>query len=1049
MRKLFFLFACIFFVSIGLIHAQSQAISGKVISADDGQPVFGASVMVKGTTVGTITNENGAFLINVPSGKVLLFRFVGMVSLEVVPTKNMIVKLESDRLSLNEVIVTALGIPRAQKSIGYSATTVSSTDLTENRRSDVATAISGKIAGVQVSSTSSDPGSSNSIIIRGINSLSGNNQPLFVVDGVPLTNNSVVSEEWLDSGYDYGNGANLINPDDVESMTVLKGAASTALYGGRAANGVVMITTKSGKKNKGSIGLEYNGGMQFSEILRLPEFQNEFGMGWDGTHTMTENGSWGPKFDGSMQRWGTVYDDSQKWKPYVAMKNNVKDFFETGVQYTNSVSLNGANDVSDYFVSLSNMNDNGLIPSDVDTYKRTTFSFRGSYKVDKLKISTSVNYADQTNNFAPSGQGLTIVNSLYQVPRDISIVSMSNLKDPFNTLDYFFTPYGITNPYWIIENIQNTYNQRKLYGKMEFNYDITENLKAMYRVGLDVSNSENHIGIPAISSAVGTPNEGQIDQDGLVSVTMSRLQEINQDFWLNYNRAFNGVNMNLIVGGSSLSRTNTKLIAEVTGLDLFTWYNLSNSGKTPTVSENLTQYRLLGAFAQAEFEYQNMLFLTLSARNDWSSTLPKGKNGFFYPGATLSYDFTRMLPSDTKDVFSYGKLRVAWGQTGGDADPYSLDPYYAKSKVSTTFSENAFPLGGVNAFTLGNTLGSSTLSPEITTEWEIGTNLSFMQNRIKVDLSYYNSVSDKQIFDLDMDYSTGYTTQWTNLGKISNKGIEALVSADLVKTKELVWNVTLNYSKNNNMVVSLPDEMGGEAKLNGYSDNYMIAKVGKPIGFKTYTSKKTSDGRLIVNPTNGLPQQATEMSYIGKMDYDYEMGLGSTITYKGVSLGCQFDIRQGGLMYSRTKEINYFVGNAIQTSYNDRNPFIIPNSVVENEDGTYSENTVPISVADQGEYWENGANEMDAAFLIDKSYIKLRSVTFGYVIPKSILANVSFIKEARVQMFGNNLLVWTPASQTFIDPEVSSAGNDLDGKWGEFSVNPTTRKVGFNVMLKF
>jgi len=1047
MRKLLFLFACFFLASIGLASAQSRSVTGKVISADDGEPITGATVVVKGTTAGVITNQQGVFTLNVTGQRTLLVTFIGMVPVEIPATNNVVVKMQNDRTNLNEVIVTALGITRSQKSIGYSATSVKSAEITQTRRSDVVSALSGKIAGVQIASTSSDPGSSNSIIIRGVSSLSGSNQPLFVVDGVPMSNNATVGSDWLNGGYDYGNSANLVNPDDVESITVLKGAASTALYGSRAANGVVMITTKSGKKNAG-LGVEYNGGMQFSEILRLPEFQNEFGMGWDGNHTLIENGSWGPKFDGSLQLWGTVYNHSQKRKPFVAMENNVRDFFETGVQYNNSVSVNGANDNSDFFVSMSQLHDDGLIPSKADTYDKLTFSFRGSYKAKNLKISTSLNYADQQNQFAANGQGLTIVNSLYQIPRDISIVSLKDQNDPFNTLDYYFTPYGITNPYWLINNNKNSYNQRKMYGKLEFNYDITRNLKALYRAGLDVSNSENHIGEPRIVGTIGTPNEGQIDQEGYAGVTMARRQEINQDFLLNYTNKFDDLNVNLIAGASTTDSKVSGLSASVTNLDIYTWYNLSNSGSTPVVSENLSRYRLFGLLAQAEFDYKDMLFLTLTARNDWSSTLPKGSNTFFYPGATLSYTFSEMLPDDVKGLLDFGKIRVAIGQTGNDASPYMIDPYYVKSSASTTFSANSFPLGGVNAFSLGNTLGSSKLIPEITTEWEIGTNLAFMQNRLNIDFAYYNSVSDKQIFALNMDPSAGYTFQVANLGKISNKGIEALVSGDLIRTKDLTWNVSVNYTKNNGRVESLPAELGGEATLSGLSSCYMVAQVGKPIGFKTFTAQKDPENNIIVS-TNGLPKQSTEMSYIGKYDYDYEMGIGTTVTYKGFSLGCSFDIRQGGLMYSRTKDINYFVGNAIQTTYNDRNPFIIPNSVIENSDGTFSKNTTPISVANIGEYWDSGANDMDAAYLVDKSFIKLRNVSLGYTLPKSVLANMDFIKEARIQLFGNNLFLWAPASQTFIDPETSSNGNDLQGKWGEYSVNPTTRKIGFNVMLKF
>ena len=394
-----------------------------------------------------INNSSTAIYILDSSAKTLRVSFVGMQTQEVAIKPNLRVVLKSDAEVLDEVVVTAMGIKRSEKALGYSATSVNSERITETRTSDIMSSLSGKIAGVQISNTSSDPGASNSVIIRGVSSLSGSNQPLYVVDGVPLNNSAVYSTDGLNSGYDFGNGANAVNPDDVESMTILKGAAATALYGSRAASGVVMITTKTGKKNKG-LGIEYNGGLQWSTILRLPEFQNEFGMGWNGDHTELENGSWGPRFDGSMQLWGNKYENSQKLKPYSPIKNNIKDFFDAGFRYNNSVSFNGATDKSEYYVSFSQISDDGMIPTDADSYDKYTFSARGSHKVKALTFSSSLNYSYQKNKFATTGQGLTMLNSLYQTPRDVSIISLQDQNDIFNSPGYFYTPYGVMNPYY-------------------------------------------------------------------------------------------------------------------------------------------------------------------------------------------------------------------------------------------------------------------------------------------------------------------------------------------------------------------------------------------------------------------------------------------------------------------------------------------------------------------------------------------------------------------------------------------------------------------------
>ena len=1050
MKRKLMMFLTLFILGIGWVSAQVR-VQGTVVD-EAGEPIIGATVVVKGTSQGTVTDVDGSFTLTAPADGTLVISYVGYATQEVPVSPTVRVVLSEEVEMLEEVIVTAMGIRRSEKTLGYAAASVSGDEITEARTSDIMSGLSGKIAGVQISSTAPDPGSSNSIIIRGISSLGMSNQPLFIVDGAPIDNSSVYSDDWLNNAYDYGNGANLVNPDDVASMTILKGAAATALYGSRAANGVVLITTKSGTSAKG-MGIEYNGGLQGANILRLPEFQNEFGMGWDGTHTLIENGSWGPKFDGSMQLWGNIYNNSQKMKPYLPLENNVRDFFETGFRYSNSLSIGGANDKYDYFVSFSQLSDDGLIPSDVDTYDRYTFSLRGSYQIKGLNVSASVNYADQTNRFAPTGQGLTIINSLYQIPRDVSIVGMKDLSDPFNSLDYFFTPYGITNPYWLIENVENKFNQRKLFGKFQADYNILENLVATYRLGFDSSNNQYKIGNPRITGTPGTPNEGQIDQDGNVEVTAIRRQELNHDFLLNFNTTFTDFTLNALGGVNVNERTYSNVTSSITGLDIPTFYNLSNSASAPVVEERNEIRRLVGVFGNIELGYKEFLFANISARNDWSSTLPKGNNSFFYPGVTLSFIFTELLPRDIRNIFSFGKLRLAYGKTGNDAPVYVINPYYVKASASTTFSSNSFPLGGLNAYTLSNRLGNNNLSPEITTEYEIGANVAFYNGRINIDFAYYDRKSDGQIFPLNMDPATGYTSQYMNLGQIGNKGVELLVGLTPIDINGFKWKLNWNYTKNNNKVISLPEELGGETSLSGLSSNYLVAEVGKPIGFKTYRAKTTKDGQIIVNSKTGLPQPTDKMEYIGKMDYDYEMGLLNNFSYKGLSVGFDFDFRKGGLMFSRTKDINYFVGNAIQTIYNERNPFIIPNSVIEVRDNkdnvSYVENTVPISVADQGEYWANGATDMDAGFLIDKSFIKLRSANITYNIPNKWLRKINFLTGVQFSFYGNNLFVWTPKSNTFIDPEVSTNGNDLEGKFGEFSANPSTRKFGFNLKLKF
>ncbi|KXT40280.1 SusC/RagA family TonB-linked outer membrane protein [Bacteroides intestinalis] len=1065
MRKRMSLFMTSLFISISLMTAQVVNVGGIVVSAEDGEPIIGASVLVKGTTTGTITDVDGKFNFNNLSASAtsLIVSYVGMKTQEVQIQKTaMRIELATDTEVLDEVVVTAMGIKRSEKALGYAATSVKADRITETRTSDVMSGLAGKIAGVQISTTSSDPGSSTSVVIRGVSSLSGSNQPLYVVDGVPLNNTSIRSSDGLNSGFDFGNGANAINPDDVENMTILKGAAATALYGSRAANGVVMITTKSGKKNQG-IGIEYNGGVQWSTILRLPEFQNEFGMGWNGNHTELENGSWGPRLDGSMQLWGNIYNNSQKLKPFLAQENNVRDFFDAGFRYSNSLSFNGATDRSNYFVSFSQISDDGMIPTDADSYDKYTFSARGSHKVGNLTFSSSLNYSFQKNDFATTGQGLSMLNSIYQTPRDVSIIGLQDMNDPFNTPGYYYTPYGVTNPYYILENYLNSYESERFYGKFQMDYDFLKYFKFTYRMGLDTSTGQNDRGVPNLYALFyeNTPNgDGQgasspfSGETGSYTQRITRQREINQDLMVSFDMPINDFRINAIVGFNGNERKYSYQDVEVRDLTIPTWFNLSNSSSTPSVTTYQEMRRLMGVFGQFEASWKDMLYLTLTARNDWSSTLPKENRSFFYPGFTTSFIFSELLGDGVRDWLSFGKVRASWGKTGNDADVYMVNPVYGQSAISIPFGSLLFPLNGVNAFSAGNTLGSNTLSPEMTTEYELGLNMAFFNNRLSFDAAYYNRNSDRQIFSLNMDPATGYTYQNMNLGKIRNQGIEALVNITPIQMKNFSWELGLNITKNWSKVISLPEQLGGQASIFGFSGGTgMYAITGYPVGvFRAEVAARDPEGHIIVNSSTGLPVAADEYAIVGDMNNKYQLGLSTTLRYKGWTLSADFDIRKGGIMYSRTKDINYFTGNAIQTAYNDRNTFIVPNSVnrVTDSNGnvTYVENTTPITGSNIYAYWGAGGDGMGSASLIDKSFVKLRSLVLGWDVPKKWLAKTP-ITELRLSAYGNNLFLWTPSDNTFIDPETTSFGNDLAGNFGEYTANPSSRRFGFNLMVKF
>ena len=1055
MKKRLTMFLATLLLCMGTALAQTK-VTGTVLSQEDGQPIIGAAVKVDGTQTGMLTDVNGKFSLTLPQGRnQITISYLGYESKTLTAKNGMRVFLKSDATALDEVVVTAMGIKRSAKAIGYSATAVDGEEIAAARTADVMSSLQGKVAGVSISSATGDPGASNSVIIRGISSLSGNNQPLYVIDGVPMNNSAVFSTDGLNSGYDFGNGANAVNPDDVDNMTILKGAAATALYGSRAANGVILITTKSGKAQQKGLGIEYNGGLQWEQVMRLPQMQNTFGMGWNGDKTDDENGSWGPKFDGSTLKWGTVYNNSQQIKSYLPIENNMKDFFDTGFRYSNSLSFNGATDKSDYFVSFSHIKDDGIIPTNADSYKKMTFSARGSHKIKSLTFSSSLNYAYQKNNFVQTGQGFeNMYNSIMQTPRDIAIAELKDLSYPFNTPGYYYTPYSVMNPYYILENHLNENESERFYGKFQLDYDFLKWFKLTYRFGLDTSTAHHHMGVPNYAALFpDTPNwDSELSsQTGSTSRRTTRRREINQDVMLTFDMPINDFNINAVVGFNGNERKLDYLDSKVTNLTVPTYFNVSNSAEIPTTKEYQWLRRYFGVYAQAELAWKNMLYLTLTGRNDWSSTLPKENRSFFYPGATLSFIFSELLKEKTPWL-SFGKLRLAWGKTGNDADVYMTDPYYTQGLFNSSgWADSKFPFAktGTNAYTVGNVLGSMNLSPEMTTETEIGIQLGFLKNRISIDATYYNRNSDKQITQLSTDAASGYTAQNVNLGKIRNRGVELLVTLVPVRTKDFEWSLTWNFTKNNNEVLKLPEEMNGRASIWGFSGGTgLYAIEGEEMGvFEAYVAKTNDAGQIIVDK-NGLPQNTDEMVKIGSINYKYMMGIGNSLRFKDFTLSFDFDIRQGGLMFSRTHDITYFTGNAIQTAYNDRNPFVVPNSVIDNGDGTYSENNIPLYGTTLYNYWDNGAIAMGSGSLISKSYVKLRQVVFGWSLPKKWLAK-TFLTGVRLSVFGNNLLMWTPSGNTFIDPEASSFGNDLEGSFGEYSSNPSSRKFGFNVNVKF
>lgn len=1048
-----------FTIGLNVLWAQTKEIQGSVTSADDGGSIPGVSVSVKGTTLGTITDMDGTFRLKLPQeAKVLVFSFVGMITQEVnvgnQSTFN--IKLASENISVEEVVVTAMGITRAAKTVGYATTSVSGEDISASQTVNPLNSIQGKIAGVQISSAPG-PGATQNVFIRGASSFS-NNQPLYIVDGVPLINEQIQSGTALNAQADFGSGINALNPDNIAEMTVLKGAAATALYGSRAANGVILITTKTGKNTNGKMIISYDGSIGIARVGRLPERQSQFGQGWSGKRALDENGNWGAPYDGQDRVWGNIIDNSQLVKPYIFLKDRVRDFFDLGMSYKNSVSASGGNDRTNYLLSFSQNSVDGVIPTDADSYNRYTLTTSGSHKTDKLQVSTSVNFTNEKTSSVPSGQGTSVFRSLWEIPEDVSIVDMKDYKSKFYNLDNYFTPYGI-NPYFALNENGAEQTKNKLFGKVELNYNIMQNLKFTYRFSGDVENSNTEAWTSKIEFTPGTPNAGSSTANaGSYEINKRTRYEFSHDFLLNFNKELSSdFSFNALAGANINQRGYNYVSGTISSIDVADYYNLSNSLNDPVAAQYKRERRLAGLFASADLSYKNYAFLSVTARNDWSSTLPEGNNSFFYPGVTGSFVFSDFLKDKSVGMgpISFGKIRAAYGWTGNDAEPYQIYPMFIPGVSDLPGYPNiddlTFPLNGVNSYEISNQLGNPALKPEITKEVEFGLDMRFFQNRFGFDVAVYNKTTEGLITTLPTDPSSGYTSQITNLGDVNNKGIELTVNLMPVKTKDFSWNISYNYTSNRNKVTDLAE---GEISIEGIGGCTIVAIKGEELGlFKTYVPRTTivNGVEKVIVDGNGNVMQSADMQVIRdrSVNEDFQMGLTNTFTWKGLTLSGTLDLHYGGYLFSYTKDYLHWTGSAAESVMNDRRPFIVPNSVVANADGTYSENTIPVtSNTFHNFYGDYGAFESDAYSIIDRSYMKLREVSLSYVVPNKLVKKFN-IQDLRFSVVAGNILLWTPADNPYIDPETTTFGNDLGARFGEFGANPSNQNYTFGLSLKF
>jgi TonB-linked SusC/RagA family outer membrane protein len=1063
-------FLLVFILALSIFSgiAQTRVITGTVSSSEDGLPIPGVSVSVKGTTTGTISNMDGIYSITVPeSARALVFSFVGMITQEVALTSanRLDVTLKSDVIGVEEVVVTAMGIAKEKKALGYSVSEFKSEELENVQVLDATTALQGKVAGVSISPSSGAPGASTRVLVRGVSSLTGSNQPLYVIDGVPVNNqfsnaNSTSATTSATRTVDFGNAASDINPDDIESISILKGAAATNLYGSRAANGVVIINTKSGKKNQDLL-INFSSSLSLMDVGRLPYYQDQFGQGWSGHFAFEENGSWGPALDGKERLTGNVVNNSQRLAPFKAMTNSLRDFYEYGYTTDNSISVSGGKEMVGYLLSFTNAKSDGIIPGKSDVLDRNSVLFKANGGTDKTKIDFSANYINKKLSAVATGQGddagggKTIFQEILQNPINHYIPEYRDYMGQFDNLDNYYNRYA-QNPYWIINMNGNEYKQDRLIASTNILQELSKGLKLSWKGGLDTYSYMYKDWGAVAKINDGTPNASSNDVFGMVKEEAKTVKQLDSDLILTYNNNFklgseNNLDFNLLLGNNINERTQKRLTTISKGLVVPEFYNVANISGAADVSTFESKRRLIGVYGQADLSYNNYLYLQLTARNDWSSTLPKGNNSFFYPGANLGFIFTDLM--DKSNILSYGKLRASYAFAGNDADPYQIDPYYSVAQIRAGgYGQTNYPVGGIPAYEKGSVLGNPNLKPEISKEFEVGADLRFFNNRLGVDAAYYNKVTTDLIMLATIASSSGYYWQTSNLGQITNSGIELQLNATPVKSGNFKWDLTYTFTKSNTVLDKLSEELGiSEYVINTAYEAEFVAIPGKKLGqFRIPGYEFTPDGKVVVGD-NGLPLEG-EKVFAGSSVPDYNMSMTNTLSYKGFKLGCLLDFQKGGKMYSYTSSITYWSGNNEQSVINDRRPYIIPNSVqkVTGDDGkmTYVENTTPID-DNWHEYYSSNTNKpIESERIIDKTFFRVREVSLSYKLNKSVTDKLGLATGA-LSLYGRNLLLWTPADNSFVDPETSTWGNDLEGMFGEFGGAPSVRTYGLKLNVSF
>jgi TonB-linked SusC/RagA family outer membrane protein len=1037
-RKLKGMLALLMALVVQITFAQEQTVTGTVTD-DQGLPLPGVNVIIQGTSTGVQTDFDGEYAIEASMGDVLVFSFIGMETAEyTVGANNEVdVTLSADAAQLDEVVVTALGIEREKKEIAYQTEQVDNETLNLSQPTTATEGLVGKVAGMAVNIQNNGVNPDTQINLRGFRSISQSSTPLYVIDGAIAT----------------AGAFNDLNPNDIQDMNILKGATAAALYGSQAANGAIIINTKRGNfDDRFTVGVTTTS--TFQEVAYMPDFQNEYGTGWQGAYEPIENTNWGPRFDGVVRQVGPTFEDGTFQElPYSPVEDNLKDFYNQGVTLQNTVYASGGGETSRFYASIGDQTTKGIVPG--DDYERQTFRVNASKTLGDLEITLNSTYFRDQTSVVGDDIGSQERPLYWFILNTSNNIPLSNYRDWQNDLysspDGYYNGY-YQNPYWALDTNRDNDETERIVSNLQASWDINDWLNLTGRLG--------------VNSTTGLGHEWRAEQDyttaytrpdpvsSFVTESQYRSLQYTSDLLLTGDFDLSeDFSLRAILGASNFTSKYNFQSIRANNLSIPGFYDISNGTGALVGSVNEENERYYGVYGNFVLGFREFAFLEVSGRNDWTSTLPfeDNANSYFYPAAGVSFVATEAIPSLKGNALNYLKLTANGSIVYNDLDPYQTNEIFIQPGQAP-YDDLSFPYGNINGFTVGNNAVDPDIKQEKVSSLELGANLAFFNNRITLNGSYFSTRIEDLITRTSTAPSAGSYTLATNLGELKNEGYEFSLGARLVQTDDFSWNVDANFTHFETTVVDIdpnnPDAT--EISIASYAGGYGIYAI-EGMAFpqvKALAYERSPEGNIIIDPATGYPISGSEEA-MGKTTPDYTVGLVNTFRYKGFSLLATLDYRTGHVFYSQLADLMEFTGRSQESVSANRQDFIIPNTVYENANGEFVENTnIPVSGGLQT-YWTDQYNVVKENYVRDATALKLREVAINYRVPQSLFQNTA-ISKLSLGLVGRNLVTWLPEENRFSDPEFNNsfANSNTQGVSG-YLQSPPTRSYGFNVNIEF